>query len=161
LQWVDVDMRGQMIRLRPEHSKNGQGRALALVGELWNVIEAAWNAREFDKSDGTVGFSLFVFHRSGQPIASFRKSWASACKAAGVEGKLFHDLRRSAVRNMVRSGVPERVAMSISGHKTRAVFDRYNIVSEEDLRQAVQKTEAYLKKAGNEMPTVVSIKEAK
>jgi integrase len=116
---------------------------LALGGELWNIIERQLRARGFERSDKTLSSSGFVFHSGGAPIGDIRKAWATACKKAGVAGRLFHDLRRTLIRNAIRGGVPERVAMAMSGHKTRAVFDRYYIVNEDDLRQAAIKTQQY------------------
>ncbi|OGP63943.1 MAG: hypothetical protein A2169_08865 [Deltaproteobacteria bacterium RBG_13_47_9] len=102
----------------------------------------------------------YVFHHNGKSIRDFRGSWGGASIRAGLwrmdggeEGnqikaptKIFHDFRRTAVRNMLRCGIREKVAMMISGHKTRSVFDRYHIVSDEDLKEAAQKQQAYHEK---------------
>ena len=77
-------------------------------------------------------------------MGEFRKAWKSACKAPRLTGKLLYDLRRTAVRNMIRGGVDPSVAMKISGHRTRSMLDRYNIIDERDLREAMEKTARYV-----------------
>ena len=134
-----MDRDAGAIRLRPEAAKTGRGRTVMLEGDLAELIDRRWEARLFEKG-GNVRVAALVFHRDGEPVGDFRKAWATACQAAGVPDKLFHDPRRTAARNMVRAGVPERVAMAMTGHLTRSKFDRYNVVSENDLRMAAQKT---------------------
>jgi integrase len=144
LRWTDVDQKARVIRLRGEESKNGQGRTLALEGELHAIIQRRYAARIVTKKDEPPIISTLVFHHDSNPIVDIKKAWTKACEKAQVGKKLFHDLRRTAIRNMVRAGVPESIAMKISGHKTRAVFDRYNIVDEKDIREAVKKTQEFL-----------------
>lgn len=143
LTWADVDLAGKVIRLRPEHSKNAQGRLLALEGELWELVERCMAVRPIPGP--ATQLAAQVFHRFGHQIGDFRKSWAIACNAAGIPAKHFHDFRRTAARNLRRSGVPETVCMAITGHKTRSIFDRYSIVSETDLREAQDKLQEHLK----------------
>src|SRR5687768_8478007 len=86
---------------------------------------------------------LMVFHRDGEEMIDWRKAWAAACKLAGLPGKRLHDCRRTTARNLIRSGTPERVAMQLTGHKTRSVFDRYNIVSPGDLIEAARRLDQF------------------
>lgn len=138
LKWAQVDRKEQVIRLAVGSTKNKEGRVLpyGMLPELVDVIEEQWAQRERLLAD-TGNLCPWVFHRKGKPIKSFRKAWDAAFEASGVERKVPHDFRRTAARNLVRAGVPEKIAMGITGHKTRAVFDRYNIVSEGDLRDAL------------------------
>ena len=136
LDWQAFDRETWTLRLHSKDAKIGVGRVIALEGPLRTIIERRMKTRRF-------GCDL-IFHRDGEMVGTFYKRWKQACLLAGVTGKIPYDLRRTAIRNMIRAGVPERVAMSISGHRTRAVFDRYNITSEKDLREAVVKTSAYV-----------------
>ena len=88
-------------------------------------------------NDGTTLVAL-IFHHNGNPIVDIRKAWKTACKKAGVPGLLFHDLRRSAVKNLDEAGVSRDVAKSISGHKTDAMYTRYNIADIKRKRKALE-----------------------
>ena len=100
-------------------------------------MERRLQARVIQYADGGRGLAEFVFHKDGQPIGDFRKAWAAACGRAARPGLLFHDLRRSGVRNFDRNGVSQPVGMMLSGHKTVSVYKRYRIVSENDMREAL------------------------
>jgi integrase len=151
LTWDRVDRSAREIRIPT--SKNGRPRTLPLDGWLWELIERRWTAREHETESGPA-LSRFLFHEAGAPFADFRKTWRRACVAAKLgtideesgkyTGKLFHDLRRSGIRNMVRAGVPQSVVMAISGHRTISVFLRYDITSTDDQRAALAATQAHL-----------------
>jgi integrase len=135
LQWNQVNLKEGSVRLEPGETKNKEGRTIYMEPELCEVMQKLYRNRLMS--------CLHVFHSQGKKISDFRGAWGTACKAICKPGMLFHDLRRSGVRNMVRAGIPERVAMTISGHKTRSVFDRYNIVSQDDLKEAAKKRQVF------------------
>lgn len=160
LTWRQVDLEAGIVRLEPGTTKNDEGRTVFLDTELQELINNQWEERK--RARKLIEY-VFPNHDGNSRIKDFRHGWNTACRSAGLgygyrmEGKyveewqgklpagpILHDFRRTAVRNMVRSGVPEAVAMKISGHKTRSVFDRYNIVSEEDLKLAAAQQEKYL-----------------
>jgi integrase len=135
------------IRLDAGTTKNDEGRVFPFTEELRAVLETQRAEHLRLKQAGQivpwVFFRLVAKGRGGakQPkgIKRFNKAWKAACTAAGAPGRIPHDLRRTAVRNLVRAGVPERVAMRLTGHKTRSVFERYNIVSDGDLGSAAER----------------------
>ena len=129
LRWNNVHRAEAVIRLEPGQNKSRDVRVLALQGELAALIERRWQARQTGRL-----VVLHVFHRGGHPLGDFREAWLAACRKAGLGRRWFHSLRRSAARNMSLEGIPEKVIMSIMGHKTRVMFDRYNIVTEADQR---------------------------
>ena len=126
LKWNQVDLNARTVRLNPGTTKNDAGQIVILDGELLETIQKQWERRKVAEIPGQSPTLLcpFVFHREGKPIKDFRDAWNRAREATGLASKILHDFRRTAVRDMVRAGVHERVAMMISGHKTRSVFDR-------------------------------------
>jgi integrase len=139
LTWDRIDRQAREVRL--DTSKSGHGRVLPLDAELRALIEERWTARTYTRPDGTAAVSPYVFHENGRPLTDSMKAkrWKTAAKAAGLPSLVFHDLRRSAIRLLVRSGVSERVAMDVSGHKTRSVFDRYNVSASADMLEALNR----------------------
>jgi integrase len=168
-QWRHVDFGAGWLRLEPEETKNRDGRQFPLIPELRAVLEAQ-RARVDALRKATGQVIPWVFCREdGAQVKSFKKAWATACIRAGFfriepvlddagqpryakDGtpltvkkatKLVHDFRRTAVRNLIRAGIPETVAMKLTGHRTRAVFQRYAIVEEGMLKEAAERLTAH------------------
>jgi integrase len=134
-----IDFKAARINLPGFTTKNGKPRYLPIFGDMRAEIEMAI-------SKGSHGCPFLIQHEGRQVSKSgWKKNWATACTTAGVSTTLFHDLRRTALTNMIEAGFSEKEAMEISGHKTRYVFDRYHIVSDRRLREMASKLDAFLK----------------
>jgi integrase len=141
LAWAQIDRDNGIVRLEAGDTKNDEGRTVYLDDGLKEVFNRQWEER---KRSGKLIPYVFLNEAKTDRVRDFRDAWNNACETAKIGKRIFHDFRRTPVRNMVRAGIPERVAMMISGHKTQSVFERYNIVNDTDLRQAAARQEAYL-----------------
>lgn len=143
LTWAGVDFTAGVVRLEPGTTKNREGREFpfaqyAPLAEL--LREQRERTTALEHAEGRI--IAPVFHRAGRPIRSYARAWNAACQAAGLAGRIVHDLRRTAVRNLERAGVSRSVAMKLTGHKTEAVYRRYAITSAADLAEGVAKLAA-------------------
>ena len=131
-----VDRDQGIVRLEVGETKNDEGRTVYLDEELKQIFNRKWEER---KKNGRLLPYVFLNAKRSDKVKRFDKAWRNGCDDAKIGKRHFHDFRRTAVRNMVRAGIPERVAMMISGHKTRSVFERYNIVNDADLKMAAKR----------------------
>jgi integrase len=142
LEWRDVDLAARTVTARAETTKTGRPHTIPLTGETLAIVERARATRRLD--------CPLVFHRDGKPLrlrggtSPLRRAWAKACKDAGFAGHVLHCLRRSGVRNMIQAGVDPLTAMAQSGHRTMSMLSRYAIVAVDDLRRAMERTDAFV-----------------
>ncbi|HKF02591.1 MAG TPA: site-specific integrase [Candidatus Sulfotelmatobacter sp.] len=155
-----VDLVDRTIRLEVGTTKNGHGRTVTMTQEVYTLLQPCVAGKEPDDP-------MFT-REDGSPVRDFRGAWQGACARSGLGkfvcrncdqvmtkkkckcgsrrrkyvGLLFHDLRRTGVRNLRRLGVAESVAMKISGHKTPSIFKRYDIVEMADLEDAAARLDA-------------------
>ncbi len=129
-----IDLKNRTIHLLTGETKNNEGRVVKMTNEVYDYLKVCVEEKVPDDA-------VFTWE-DGSPVKDFRGSWTKMTKAAGVK-ILLHDFRRSAARNLIRSGVSQEVAKRITGHKTDSMFSRYNIVAENDLAEAAAKLEAW------------------
>jgi integrase len=169
LKWEQINWKEGKLSLKPQDTKTKESRVLYITSDLYRVLEA-WKVRTDEQAPNI----LSICHRSGKRLQSIRSAWRRGCQHVGLgkmieneqkgrkvwQGKIPHDFRRTAVRNMIRAGVPQAVAMAISGHKTQSVFNRYNIVDEADLKAAADRLSGYfLKETGTISGTVAELEQ--
>ena len=136
-----VDLEAKRIFRPGRTTKNGRPRYLPIYGDMAAELEMAMAIADRK--------CPFLIQRNAERVFDFEKAWATACEAAGVKEALFHDLRRTALTNMIEAGLSEKEAMEISGHRTRAVFDRYHIISDRRMKQNAEKLGEHLRAKDN------------
>ena len=139
LTFAMLDRSGEpwVLRIPDTVTKNGRGRSIGIDGQARLVLERRLEARDIN--------SPLIFHREGRPMGPFRDLWRSALAAAGLPSdRRYHDLRRSAVKTLIQSGVPQHVAMRVSGHVTTSMFLRYSIATDSDTANALKQADTYL-----------------
>ncbi len=161
LTWDRVDLKERTVSLEARQTKNKEARHMYMEKELLSIMFEQWASKE----DGCP----YVFYREGHKIKNFRGTWNQGCRDAGIgygykasikyaqkweekgltEGPIYHDLRRTAVRQMDQAGVSRKVAMMRTGHKTESVYNRYNIGTDADLKNAAQQLEKYRNESEN------------
>jgi integrase len=147
IKWPQVDLKANTIWMEGRKSnRKPEPVAVPIYGDMAKFIEMQPRTSEY------------LFARGSKPIRDFRESGDLACQRAGVPDLQFHDLRRTAVRNLRRAGVPETVIMKITGHRTRSVFERYNITDETDTQEAGRKAEVFLAREHEEVAQITSQK---
>jgi integrase len=148
LRWSQVDLANRIVRLEPGTTKNDHARELPLSPEPYEMLAMQKAIRDTFYRD-----CPWVFFRKGKPITDLRGAWEAACKQVGLTDadgrptRIFHDLRRTGIRNLIRAGIPQSVAMKISGHRTDSVFRRYDIVTQQDLQDAARRLGLYVEEA--------------
>ncbi len=142
LTWKQVDFKAGTVRLEPGTTKNREGRTFIMTPMLRATLEQQKAHTEaLQREQGQI--IPWVFHCDGEPIRGFRRAWRTACRKAGTPGRIPHDFRRTAVRNLERAGVPRSTAMKMVGHKTEAIYRRYAIVDEAMMREGAEKLAGY------------------
>ena len=157
-QWRHVDFANGWLRLDPGESKNGEGREFPFTPELRSVLQDQREVVKATERQHSCVIPWVFVHADGRRIKDFRGAWKKACKDAGVPGRLVHDFRRTAVRNLERAGVPRSAAMKLTGHKTEAVYRRYAITDSVMLQEAAAKL-ATLHAAEEKRPSTVKVVE--
>jgi integrase len=157
-EWKHIDFNAGWVRLEPGETKNNEGRMFPLTPDLRAVLEAhRAHTHAVERDTGIV--IRHVFHRRDKLIRTYRRSWLTACRKAGVPGRIPHDFRRTAVRNLERAGVPRSAAMAMVGHKTESIYRRYAITDEAMLKEGAAKLAALHEAQRSAVAKIVPISE--